>query len=414
MTQDIRASTPILAALLLQLMGLTFAVLIDPYIKKQHRRILLINVAVILSLIVQNYVGYLLDLKGTMPYPRTIVGIYGYCMRPVVIVLYFYLVSEKRDFRAFWLLLGLNAAIHMTALFSGICFSIDADNVFHRGPLGYSCHVTSLIALVYLIILTYRDFKRDRKLGNWIPILNAVLIVAAVVLDSFVDYRLYPVSFMMIAVVSGSLFYYIWLHLQFVWEHEQALLAEQRIQIMMSQIQPHFLYNTLATIQALCRIDPEKAREVTEKFGVYLRQNLDSLRQPNLIRVQKELEHTRIYAEIEQIRFPNIRVEYEIEDTDFSLPALTIQPLVENAIRHGVRARDEGIVTVSTRKLESRHEIVIRDNGKGFDPNAIAPSEGTHIGIRNVRDRIEEMCGGTVLVESVIDEGTTVTIHIPS
>ena len=113
------------------------------------------------------------------------------------------------------------------------------------------------------------------------------------------------------------------------------------------------------------------------------------------------------------IRFPNVRVDYGVTDVDFSVPALTVQPLVENAIRHGVRIRKEGIVTVSSRRTELCHEIVISDNGKGFDTDLLKTADGTHIGVRNVRERLERMCGGTLAVESVIGEGTTVTIRIP-
>ncbi len=158
---------------------------------------------------------------------------------------------------------------------------------------------------------------------------------------------------------------------------------------------------------------PDKAAEVAEKFGQYLRQNLDSLDTKNLIPFEKELEHTQLYADIELVRFDNVRVEYDIEDPDFSLPPLTIQPMVENAIRHGVRIREEGIVRVSPRRTENGHEIVIWDNGTGFDPKAIETADGTHIGIRNVQERVAQLCGGTLTIESGSGDGTKVTIHIP-
>ena len=189
-------------------------------------------------------------------------------------------------------------------------------------------------------------------------------------------------------------------------------MAEQRIEIMMTQIQPHFLNNTLSTIQALCRIDPEKAFDTTAKFGTYLRQNIEFLNQPDLIPLEKEIEHTRLYADIERLRFPNITVVYDLGDTEFSLPVLTIQPLVENAIRHGVRIRKSGLVTVRTQAYDDRHEITITDNGKGFEPRT-ATRGGMHIGIQNVRERIERMCGGTLKIDSKIGEGTTVTIQLP-
>ena len=214
-------------------------------------------------------------------------------------------------------------------------------------------------------------------------------------------------------MIISCVAYYIWLHLQFVREHEEALVAGQRMQIMMTQIQPHFLYNTIATIRALCRRDAEKAGDVAEKFGDYLRQNLDSLNIVGLIPFQKELEHTKIYAEIEMVRFENFRMEYDIRDDDFLVPPLTVQPLVENAIRHGVRIREEGIVRVSAWREGNSFEVMVQDNGVGFDIGGIDSADSSHIGIRNVRERIETMCGGTLKVESVFGEGTKVTISLP-
>jgi sensor histidine kinase YesM len=197
-------------------------------------------------------------------------------------------------------------------------------------------------------------------------------------------------------------------------KREQSLMAEQRIQIMMSQIQPHFLYNTLSTIQALCRKDPELAAQTVEKLGDYLRQNLAALGQSDLIPFNKELEHTRIYVDIEKLMSPDMEIEYQINDYNFLLPALTIQPLVENAIRHGIRGVKGGRITISARRDEGYHTIEITDNGKGFDVNdTLDTAGGKHIGIRNVSERVEKMCDGTLDVESTPGTGTTVTIFIP-
>ncbi len=409
MISDVILLTP----LFLQLIGFTFAVMVDSYISREHKKFMMIIVVLIFSLIVRDYTGHLMDSEGTNLLARIVVAIYGYSVRPLILVLLCYVVSKERKEKFMWGLVIVNAVIYMTALVSDICFSIDENNYFRRGILGYSCHIVSGILLFYLTYLTIREFGGMKKAEAWIPIFNVFLIIASVVWDSVVDYRNYPVTFLTIATVSSNVFYYIWFHLQFVREHEQALMAEQRIQIMMSQIQPHFLYNTLSTIQALCRVDPEKAFYTTEKFGTYLRQNIDSLDQPNLISIGRELEHTKIYAEIEMIRFPKIHVEYDIRDEDFLLPALTVQPLVENAIRHGVRIRENGHVLVTTQNNNGFHEIIICDNGKGFDTQSESNPNETHIGIKNVRERIEKMCGGTVTIESRLNEGTTVTIRLP-
>ena len=113
------------------------------------------------------------------------------------------------------------------------------------------------------------------------------------------------------------------------------------------------------------------------------------------------------------LRFPKISVRYNIGEDDYSVPVLTVQPLVENAIRQGVRDREQGLVEITSVRTENAFEIIIRDNGAGFEAEKPLSSDGTHIGIKNVRERVEKMCGGTLTIDSRINEGTTVTIRIP-
>ena len=364
----------------------------------------------VFSLVVQNCADYISD-QLEMDTLRTIATVWGYSVRPVILLLFISLLNNKKNYRILIGLVMVNAAVFFSAFFSRISFWIE-DGHFHRGTLGYTCHIISLIMLAYFFYLTICEVRRIPKKESIFPLLNVVLIFVGIGIDFFLA-RQQNITYLTIAIVNGSLFYYIWLHLQFVREHEKALIAEQQIQIMMTQMQPHFLYNTLSTIQALCRIDPEKASDTTEKFGIYLQQNLDSINQPELIPIKKELEHTKIYADIEMIRFKNVRVEYDIKDESFCVPALTVQPLVENAIKHGARIRKEGVVTVRTKKTDNGHEVVISDNGCGFDTTQQLGTDKTHIGIRNVEERVRIMCGGSVSIESRLDEGTTVTIRIP-
>ncbi len=399
-------------ALLLQLIGLAFAVMIDTYLCKGQRKAMLIIVSLTFLLVAQNIAEYLMVFYTAEPFARTVTAIIGYSIRPIIIVMFFDIIEYKERKRWMWLLVGLNTLIHLTSFFSNICFTIDRNNAFIRGPLGFSCHMISGILLVYLFVISVKRFRHEKKLEECIPLLNFLLITAAVVTDSLIERQLF-ISFLTMAIVTSSLFYYIWLHLHLVREHEQSLMEAQRIQIMMTQIQPHFLYNTISTIKVLCRKDSDKAADIAAKFGIYLRQNLDSLGMTGKIPFQTELEHTKIYTDIEMVRFRNIKVEYDISDSDFSLPPLTIQPMVENAIRHGVRIRKEGIVRVVTRQSMGCHEIVIEDNGQRFDVKEAETDGSSHIGIRNVRERIKSMCGGSLTIDSHIGTGTTVTIRIP-
>ena len=398
-------------ALLLQLIGLVIVVIADSYLQKKQKRILLLIALLAFSLLVRDRWDSILAERPDR-LVRTLLGIYGYGIRPVILVLYLKTLEMNRNRKLLWSLVAANAAIYATALFSGISFRITEENLIAMGPLGYTGHVLCTGLLALLVYESVRKSQQRNATGSFILLLGAGLLVLATVWD-WTQNGSGPVSWLTVVVVSSCLFYYLWLHMQSAFAHEQALEAEQRIQIMMSQIQPHFLFNTLSTIQALCRIDPEKASETTEKFGTYLRMNIDSISQSSLIPFRKELEHTRIYADIEMMRFPYIHISYDIKEDDFELPALSIQPMVENAIRHGVRGRYNGSVKIMTRGEENEIVISVIDNGKGFDPEGTEEAGGMHIGIRNVRERIEVLCGGTLEIESEPGKGSTVTIRLP-
>ena len=410
--------TEVLSAgpMLLLLVGLLIALGIDDYIQKQQKKTMLIVCALVFSLIGQNYLDHLLTVGKPDVVLRRVVDIYGYAIRPAILLMFLYTICPKKPGRVYWILIALNAGIHLTALFTDICFTIDGNNQFQGGwpVLRNSCLITSLGLLGQLVYFTFRDGHPSQRREGWIPVFSVLILLLAFMLDACVGDTPQPVSFLTIAIVISSVMYYIWLHFQFVRAHENALAAEQRIQIMMTQIQPHFLYNTLATIRSLCLRSPELAAQTIDRFSRYLRQNLDALDQKELIPFSQELEHVKIYTEIEMLMFPYIHIRYDIGDDCFMLPPLTVQPLVENAIRHGVRAREVGRIDITVKKLDNGHAIVIEDNGLGFDPASIDAAEGKHIGIRNVRERLEKQCGGTLTLESRQGEGTTVTIFIPA
>ena len=372
-----------------------------------------IIIVLVFSLILQNILDNRLSVVGAYNALRVPVAVYGYAVRPVILALFLYIVQPGRRYRVAWALVILNAAVYLTAFFSDIAFHFTVVGHFKGGPLRQTCTVVSALLFAYLFYLTLWRFRPRERKESWIPILVTLIIAGAVVMDFTAIFDEPPISFLTIAIAISCVFYYVWLHLQFVREHEEALEAGQRIQIMMSQIQPHFLFNTLSTIQALCAKDPPTAIYAIERFGVYLRRNIEVLGQTELIPLAKELEHTRAYTEIEQLRFSNIHVDYDIQEINIRVPALSIQPLVENAIRHGVRGRKEGRVTVITRCVGSENQIVIRDNGKGFDASVIKQDGEAHIGIANVRSRLEQMCGGRLDIDSRLGEGTEITLHIP-
>ena len=193
----------------------------------------------------------------------------------------------------------------------------------------------------------------------------------------------------------------------------EAALQESRTAIMMSQIRPHFIFNTLGSIEQLCILQPEAAASLVHNFARYLRGNFGELDNHAPIPISQELEHVRCYVSIEKMRFPDITVTFDIQSTDFLLPALSVQPLVENAIKHGLMKLPEGgTVTVSTFETDTHYCVRVQDNGGGFDTNLLR-EDPSHIGLRNIRGRLDAMCGGTLTVESTPGLGTKVTILIP-
>lgn len=193
-------------------------------------------------------------------------------------------------------------------------------------------------------------------------------------------------------------------------------LAWQRNQLMLSQIKPHFIFNCLGSIEELCRLDAERAKDAVHYFSKYLRANMDSISDKYLIPFSSELEHIHNYIWLEQMRFEeDLEFQEEIETTEFSLPPLTIQPLVENAVKHGMMGMEEGVlkVVLSVKQTGTGYEIQIRDNGAGFDPD-VTPDDGrSHIGIQNVRESLQSKVKGTLQIESEIGKGTVVLVHIP-
>ena len=203
---------------------------------------------------------------------------------------------------------------------------------------------------------------------------------------------------------------------QKIYDDQRAKEEQARIDLMLSQIQPHFLFNSLYVIQEICHTDPETASRAIEDFSRYLRHNMDSIAINQPIPFSEELQHTKIYVSLQQLRFGEVlNVNYDLAATDFRLPSLALQPIVENAIRYGVRQNENGAGTVLIRTSETDDlwEISVTDNGPGFDPSKIPQDGASHVGLNNVRERLKRISGGNLLIESEIGKGTKVTIQLP-
>lgn len=400
--------------LFVALLGLTAVVLVDRFIGKKERRLVLVIIVLLLSNVVQNYIEYRLQLPATASPWRTGVVIYGYAVRPFILVTFMLLVGKKdKLFYVAAALAGVNALIYLTAFFSPVVFYIAPDNHFMRGsfPWGYACQIVSGILLAYLLFLSVKECYRVRKVETVLPILNVAIIVAAIVADMLSKDN-FASSFLMIGMVLCSLFYYLWLHLRFVREHELALMEDYRNRVILSQIQPHFIYNTLFSIQAI-EGNPEETRQAINEFSNYIRGNLAALDGKELIPFTEEIAYVKDYVCLQKRRFTDkFDVVYEISDEDFFVPPLTVQILVENAIKHGILVRKEfGTIVVRSYRNGKNHMIVVEDDGVGFDTEIL--KESKRVGLKAVKNRLEYQLDGTLDIESEPGKGTKVTIKIP-
>lgn len=190
-------------------------------------------------------------------------------------------------------------------------------------------------------------------------------------------------------------------------------LKNSRIVLSMSQIRAHFIFNVLNAISGMCKYDPEKADETVVRFSHYLRTNIDILQEDAPVPFRVAMQHLEDYIALEQVRFGDrVRFVKDIEEDDFLIPSLVLQPIVENSIKHGLRPKESGgTVSLHTWAEKETIFISIRDDGVGFDTKAV--KEQDSVGLNNVRFRLKYFMKGKMEIESEPGKGTMVTISIP-
>ncbi|MBQ8964020.1 MAG: histidine kinase [Clostridia bacterium] len=188
--------------------------------------------------------------------------------------------------------------------------------------------------------------------------------------------------------------------------------TRQRTRVAVAQMRPHFIYNTLMSVYYLCPQDPPKAQGVIKDFTRYLQKNFNAIATEDTIPFEQELEHTRAYLAVEQACFENhLFVEFDTPNINFRLPPLTLQPIVENAVKHGLTPELEPLyVSVVAQEVAQGVQITVEDTGPGFAPS---DDDAPQLTLRNIRQRLKAMCGGTLEIEPREAGGTRVTLFIP-
>ncbi len=315
-------------------------------------------------------------------------------------------------------------ALLVSALFiDGFSF-VTTDNQYVRGPL-YPILLLPLIAILLLNLMGAIK-RRDRLSRKVYHSFLIAILPMGVALTVHLFANMFPLIDISYVLSTLAMFSFILsdqieqdlLRQRENFRHQQEItrqqceIANQRASILVLQMRPHFIYNTMTSIYCLCSQDPEKAQQVVMDFTTYLRKNFNALASAEPIPFTSELDHTRAYLAVEQVQYPqSLLVEYDTPHTFFRVPALTLQPIVENAVKHG---RDPYAgplrISIRTRKTATGSEITVSDNGLGFHP---ANDDEPHIALNNIRQRLEIMCGGSLAISPGDGGGTVVTVTIP-
>ena len=319
-------------------------------------------------------------------------------------------MRETRLLQAVPGLWAVYAVLATSGLVIDAFYFVTPDRQVHRGPW-YPLMLLPVIAILLLdlaaVIGRRRLLSRKVYLSFFITLLP---MTVTLLVQTFVD------AFLLLdvcMVLSALSMYGLVLSDQIEQDLcQQREIAQQRASIMVQQMRPHFIYNTMTSIYCLCSQDPEKAQQVVMDFTTYLRKNFTAVASAAPIPFSSELEHTRAYLAVEQAQYSkSLTIEYDTPHTFFRVPPLTLQPIVENAVKHG---RDPNAgplhISIRTRKTDTGSEITVSDNGCGYDP---ADDSEPHIALKNIRQRLELMCGGSLTITPNDGGGTTVTVTIP-
>lgn len=316
---------------------------------------------------------------------------------------------KSEQFRGIFVLWCVYLLLLVAAQFTTSFYYITPENLFYRGKWHILLTAPQmLIIVINLKALIDRRNKLSPKYFRTFLIFNILSVLFLIAQMFSASIVLLDIS---IAVCSLVLFVMVLSYEIEQYTRQQQEIAHQRANIMVLQMRPHFIYNTMMSIYYLCEQDPRKAQQVTLDFTAYLRKNFTAIASEEMIPFSEELEHTRAYLAVEKAQFEDqLFVEYDTPHTMFRLPPLTLQPIVENAVKHGMDPDSEPLrITIRTRRTDSGSVIIVEDNGSGPDS---ADNTGLHIALTNIQQRLEMMCRGKLEIAPREGGGTAVRVTI--
>lgn len=410
--------------LIISLLGIVL-VLRSDILEKQSRRFFLWIFIILIAYALSDTISWITYEKVGREWMLAskislfLASVFSGALIPLLTGFMLYSSGEEKAFRnrIFQMILAVFAVyliLLIYAQFSTAIYYYDESNTYHRGPWYPVLLVLPILMLILNIWLLWS--KRNRLYKKNKAVFASCILLP--VISMMIQMLFYGVN---IIILGVSISAFIMLtnvinetRKQYYMQQEENV--KLKTEILLSQIQPHFLFNTLGTISHLCTDAPE-AKKAIGLFSRYLRGNIDVLSNEMLIPFDKEIDHARMYLELEKLRFgDSLQVSWDLQCTDFMIPSLTLQPLVENAVRYGVRGNADGCGTVriQSRDRGDHYEISVFDSGPGFYPDHTQWSvERSHIGIDNVKERLRVVCNGEFRIQSIPRLGTTATIILP-
>lgn len=321
-------------------------------------------------------------------------------------------------FYAVFLLWLIYAVMLIITQFTTFIYYFTPDNVYKRGPLYPLLLIPPLLLMAgNLIALIKRKDRLSRT--EYMAFLIYLLIP---ILSMFIQMFSYGILLIVLGTVVSSLilFMFILNDESEKYINQKIALSEQTFRAKTLQMRPHFIYNTMMNIYYLCETDPKKAQSVVEDFSQYLKKNFSAISKEEMIPFKDELEHTEAYLNVVKVRYENLLfVEYDTEYTSFKTPPLTLEPIVENAVKHALDPDSDPLhILIRTRETDDSSIITVENTGPDFsienhDDNSTTPNNDVHIGLDNTISRLKTLCNGTLTISPRDGGGTVVTIRIP-
>ena len=294
--------------------------------------------------------------------------------------------------------------------FTNIFYIISSDGIFYRTSW-FPLMVAPLVLIMLLNIASL--IHRRRKLSKRYIIALLIYMIPLtifVIIHAFIDIEM--VLFLGVGICALSMYSLIVSDYIMQIIRQEREIAHQRASVMALQMRPHFIYNTMMSIYYLCKQDADKAQQVTLDFTTYLRRNFTAIASENTVPFKDELEHTRAYLAVEQAQHEDMLfVDYDTPHINFNVPPLTLQPLVENAVKHSLDPNGDPLrIFVKTRQTDFGSEIVVENTGLDYQP---CDDSEPHTALSNIQQRLAMMCKGTLTIAPREGGGTVVKVTVP-